>query len=50
MVRAGKMTRDEAMDLIDKGFDSGEWNRELEELVTRTLRLPAKDINKIKSW
>jgi hypothetical protein len=50
MVRAGKMTREEAMDLIDRGFDSGEWNNELEELATRILRLPASDINTLKSW
>ena len=50
MVRAGKMTRDEAMELIDRGFDSDQWNEELEALVTRTLDLPATDIQTIKSW
>ncbi|MBW2054048.1 MAG: hypothetical protein JRI85_17755 [Deltaproteobacteria bacterium] len=50
MVRAGKMTREEALDLIDKGFDSDEWNDELEDLVSTTLRLPASDIKTMKSW
>jgi hypothetical protein len=50
MVRAGKMERAEAMDLIEKGFDSGEWNEELEELTRRVLKLPESDINTMKAW
>lgn len=50
MVRAGKMDRAEAMDLIEKGFDSGEWNEELEELTRRVLKLPESDINTMKAW
>jgi hypothetical protein len=50
MVRAGKMDRAEALDLIEKGFDSGEWNEELEELTKRVLKLPESDINTMKAW
>ncbi len=50
MVRGGKMDRAEAIDLIAKGFDSDEWNEELERLVRKTLSLPESDITIIKSW
>jgi hypothetical protein len=50
MVRAGKMDRAEAMDLIGKGFDSGEWDEGLEELTKNVLKLPQSDIHIIKSW
>jgi len=50
MVRAGKMDRVEAMDLIEKGFDSGEWNEELQELTRNGLQLHESDINTMKSW
>lgn len=50
MVREGKMERAEALDLIEKGFDSGEWNEELEELTRKVLQLPESDITTMKSW
>jgi len=50
MVRAGKMTRDEAMDLIERGFDTDQWTPELEELTRRTLRLTTVEVETIKSW
>ncbi|MEW6587052.1 MAG: hypothetical protein AB1442_15765 [Nitrospirota bacterium] len=50
MIRAGKMDRSEAMDLIAKGFDSDEWNEELDYLVRETLNLPESDIMALKSW
>lgn len=50
MVRAGKMDRSEAIDLIERGFDSDEWTEELEYLVKDILRLPEKDIISMKSW
>jgi hypothetical protein len=50
MVRAGKMERAEALSLIEKGVDSGEWNEELEELARKVLQLPESDITTMKSW
>lgn len=50
MVRAGKMDRTEAVDLIEQGFDSDEWNEELEYVVRDILRLSEKDIAVMKSW
>lgn len=50
MVRAGKMTREEAMDLINRGYDSGEWTEELENLVRSKLELPESDIATMKAW
>ena len=50
MVRAGKMDRQKAMELIEKGFDSDEWNNELEDLTRKILKLPEYDILTMKSW
>jgi len=44
------MDRDEVQDLIEKGFDSEEWNEELEDLTRKILRLPESDILSMKSW
>ncbi|MBI3921391.1 MAG: hypothetical protein HY318_08255 [Armatimonadetes bacterium] len=50
MVRAGKMTRDEAMDLIDQGYDSDEWTEEVDDLARNKLKLTDSDIRTMKSW
>jgi hypothetical protein len=50
MVRAGKMTRDEAMGLIEKGFDSDEWTAELDHLVREVIDLPDSEVEIMKSW
>jgi len=50
MVRAGKMDRAEALDLIEKGFDSAEWTGEFEELARKVLQMPDSDITTMRSW
>lgn len=50
MVRAGKMTRQEAMDHISKGFDSAEWTDEIEHCARDILELPESDIDTMKAW
>jgi hypothetical protein len=50
MVRAGKMTRQEAMSLIEKGFDSDEWTDEIDHLVSRVIKLSESDKAVMKAW
>lgn len=50
MVRAGKMTREEAMALIDRGFDSDAWTEALDHLTRKTLALPDACVATMKSW
>ena len=50
MIRAGKMTRGEAMNLIEKGFDSGEWTDKMEHVCKRTLKLSDSEITTMKTW
>ena len=50
MIRAGKMERSEAIALLDQGFDSDKWTDKLENLSKYILKLPEKDIARIRSW
>ena len=50
MVRAGKMMRDEAMGLIEKGFDSDEWTDELDHLASEVIGLTDSEVEIMKSW
>lgn len=50
MVRSGRITRSEAMDLIDRGVDSEEWTDDHEWLARDFLRLPESDIETMKAW
>lgn len=50
MVRAGKMTRKEAMALIEKGFDSDEWSSEIDQLVSKVIKLTNAEKEVMKSW
>ena len=50
MVRAGKMRREEAMSLVEKGFDSGEWSEKLDHLTQDVLKLSQREIDTMKNW